>query len=485
MPANDLGSAIHRLRRAALLDGGAGLTDGQLLDRFVSGRDPAAIEALVRRHAPMVWGTVRRVLRDHHDAEDAFQATFLVLARKAASVVPRELVANWLYGVARQTALKARATAARRRGRERQVERMPEPAVAEQDRWDDLLPLLDQELSRLPDAYRVVTVLCDLEGKTRREAAGQLGLPEGTVASRLARGRALLAKRLAGRGVVLSAGALAAVLSQQASSAVVPTSVVSATIKAVRLLAAGQAAATGAITVKVAALTEGVLKSMVLTKVKTAIVVLLLAVAGLGGGGVLYHAKAAETAKARNPVEQRAQKQANSEASTDQPLPTPRGRASVTLRAFIEGNAFWTLTDVDTKNNTISVKWAGRMSLEGLAVAADAKVLLDGKQRRLADLRKGMWVTPKVAAGKPQVTMIVTTTKEADLYVLSAVNTENSSITVTLGNFNVTLPVAKDAKIVIGNKGSRLADLRTGMPIFLTLAPVGDRMAATSIRAEQ
>ena len=125
------------------------------------------------------------------------------------------------------------------------------------------------------------------------------------------------------------------------------------------------------------------------------------------------------------------------------------------------------------------------MSLEGLAVAADAKVLLDGKQRRLADLRKGMWVTPKMAAGKPLVKVIVATTKEADLYVLSAVNTENSTITVTLGNFNVTLPVAKDAKIVIGDTESRLADLRTGMPVSLTLAPVGDLMAAISIRAEQ
>jgi RNA polymerase sigma factor (sigma-70 family) len=168
MAANDLGSVIQRLRRAALLGSGAGLADGQLLDRFVSGRDAAAIEALVRRHAPMVWGTVRRVLRSHHDAEDAFQATFLVLARKAASVVPREMVANWLYGVARQTALKARATAARRRGRERQVERMPEPAMAEQDRWDDLLPLLDQELGRLPEKYRAVLVLCDLDSSACR-----------------------------------------------------------------------------------------------------------------------------------------------------------------------------------------------------------------------------------------------------------------------------------------------------------------------------
>src|SRR5207248_1960127 len=198
-------------------------------------------------------------------AEDAFQATFLVLVRKAASVVPRALVANWLYGVAHRTALKARATAARRKGRERQVAEMPEPAVTEQDLWRDLQPLLDEELSRLPDKYRAVIVLCDLEGKTRKEAARQLACPEGTVAGRLARARVMLAKRLAQRGVTLSGGALAVVLSEKVASAGVPTSVVSSTIKAASLFAAGQTA--DVISAKVAALTEGVVKAMFVTKI--------------------------------------------------------------------------------------------------------------------------------------------------------------------------------------------------------------------------
>src|SRR5206468_7345036 len=140
----------------------------------------------------------------------AFQATFLVFVRKAASIAARELLANWLYGVAHQTARKARATAAKRQVRERQVTEMPEPAVAEQDLWRDLQPLLDEALSRLPDKYRAVVILCDLEGKTRGEAARQLAVPEGTVAGRLARARAMLAKRLAQRGVALSGGGLAA-----------------------------------------------------------------------------------------------------------------------------------------------------------------------------------------------------------------------------------------------------------------------------------
>src|SRR5262249_40851453 len=161
MATSQMSEVIRHLRRAVLLRDGAGLTDGQLLEDYLCRRDEAALAALIRRHGPMVWGVCRRVLRDHHDAEDAFQASFLVLVRKAVSVVPREMVANWLYGVAHQTALKARATTVKRRARERQVIEMPEPAVTQQDLWGDLQPLLDQELNRLPDKYRVAIVLCD------------------------------------------------------------------------------------------------------------------------------------------------------------------------------------------------------------------------------------------------------------------------------------------------------------------------------------
>src|SRR5262249_6980489 len=151
---------------------------------FIERHDEAALAALVKRHGPMVWGVCRRLL-NHHDAEDAFQATFLVLVRKAASVVPRGMVGNWLYGVAHQTALQARRTAARRKAKEVQVTEMPDTQAAPPDQWLDVQPLLDQELSRLPNYYRAVIVLCDLEGRTRREVARQLGVPEGTVAGRL------------------------------------------------------------------------------------------------------------------------------------------------------------------------------------------------------------------------------------------------------------------------------------------------------------
>jgi RNA polymerase sigma factor (sigma-70 family) len=294
MAINPMSEVVQHLRSTALLQDGAGRTDGQLLEDYLSRRDQSAFAALLGRHGPMVWGVCRRLLRNHHDAEDAFQATFLVLVRKAASIVPRHMVANWLYGVAHQTALNARANAARRKERERQVPEMPQPAVCEPDRWRDLQPLLDQELSRLPNRYRVVLVLCDLEGKTRKAAARQLGVPEGTVAGWLARGRAMLAKRLAHRGVALPAGALAAVLSEQASSAGVPAAVVSATLQAAGLLAAGVTAA-GGISVHVTALTEGVMKAMLVSKLKTTMAGLLLVAALLSGAILIYQAQAART----------------------------------------------------------------------------------------------------------------------------------------------------------------------------------------------
>jgi RNA polymerase sigma factor (sigma-70 family) len=268
---------LHHVRAAVLGHQEAGLTDGQLLGCFLERRDEAAFAALVRRHAPMVWTVCRRLLDHHQDAEDAFQATFLVLVRKAHSVVPREMLVNWLYGVAYQTAVKARALAVRRRARERQVMDMPEPQARKPDVWNDLLPLLDEELRRLPDKYRVPLLLCDLEGKTRKEAARQLGWPEGTVAGRLARGRALLAARMARHGLAVSGAALAAVLARNAASAGAPAALVSFTIEAAALVAAGETAA-GVVSPLVVELTEGVVKSMLLHKLKTGVALLSLVV---------------------------------------------------------------------------------------------------------------------------------------------------------------------------------------------------------------
>jgi RNA polymerase sigma factor (sigma-70 family) len=292
-----MNTVIRHLRQAVLLRDGAGTTDGELLASFIDEKDAVAFETLVRRHGPMVLAVCRRVVRNHHDAEDAFQATFLVLARKASSVRPRGMVANWLHGVAYRTALKARTMTAKRQMREKQVKEIPEPATVQQDQWHDLQPLLDQELSGLPEYYRLPILLCDLEGKTIKEATQQLGWPQGTLAGRLARGRKLLAKRLANRGVVLSAGSLAAVVSLNVASADVPTLLMSSTVKAATLIAAGQASIAGMVPAKVAVLTEGVLRAMLLTKLKTATAGLLLVALLCGAVGAIYQTQAAEEPK--------------------------------------------------------------------------------------------------------------------------------------------------------------------------------------------
>ena len=246
----------------------------------------------------MVFGACRRLLGDHHDAEDAFQATFLILARKAASISKRETVANWLYGVALRTALKARGSRTKRRMREMQVTTIPEPEVAEDNLWRELEPLLDLELSRLPQKYRAPVVLCDLEGKTNKEAARQLGCPEGTLSSRLMGARTILARRLARHGMVLSAGFLVVLLSRNSASAFIPTSLLIPTVKAASLATMSHAAIATLINANVAALTKGVLRSMFLTTVsKLTAVVALIAALGFGAGDLVYRIKAAEPAK--------------------------------------------------------------------------------------------------------------------------------------------------------------------------------------------
>jgi RNA polymerase sigma factor (sigma-70 family) len=282
-PLRDL---IPQLRQAVLRGEEIGADDGDLLEAFINCRDLAALEVLVRRHAPMVWGVCRRVLAGHQDAEDTFQATFLVLVRKAASVRPRGMVGNWLYGVAHRTALKARATAAKKKAREEAMAEIPETRPEGDGPWAALLPALDRELSRLPGKNRSVIVLCDLEGKTRKEAARHVGLPEGTVASRLARARGMLASRLARCGAVPSAGALAALLAQGVASACPPPLLTASALKSACLVAAGKAAA-GSVPAQVAGLSERVVRGMLLNKVLQVTAVLLLVGVATGTGVVV------------------------------------------------------------------------------------------------------------------------------------------------------------------------------------------------------
>jgi RNA polymerase sigma factor (sigma-70 family) len=267
--------------------------DAHLLERFVRHRDEAAFTALLRRHGPLVWGVCRRVLPEEHAAEDAFQATFLVLVRKAGSVSKQASVRSWLYGVAVRVAVRARRRDSLRRARERLAPARRTDAAPAEAVWEDVRPILDEEIRRLPEKYRLPVVLCYLEGRTNDEAARILNCPRGTIATRLARARQRLRGRLARRGLALSAGALAALLSENPLSAALSPALLRGTTR-VALLVAGGTTAAAAVPASITTLTEGVLHAMSLTKLMTALaVVVALTLAG-GVGVCAYYLRAQE-----------------------------------------------------------------------------------------------------------------------------------------------------------------------------------------------
>jgi RNA polymerase sigma factor (sigma-70 family) len=273
--------------------------DPELLQRFLGEQDEAAFEAILRHHGPMVLDVCRGVLANEADAEDAFQATFLVLARKAASIRKAATLASWLHGVAYRTALKARAGSAQRRKHEAHV---PERPASGPDSltWTEVRGVLHEELSRLSERYRGPLVLCYLQGKTQDEAAALVGLSKGTLKRRLERGRALLRERLVRRGLGPAALLLASGWPAATATAGVPQALVVSTVKAALLTAAGRAVTAGLVSAQAAALSEGVLHAMWLAKVKgTAAVLLIVGLMALGGGAMTYHTVAAQKAAAR------------------------------------------------------------------------------------------------------------------------------------------------------------------------------------------
>jgi RNA polymerase sigma factor (sigma-70 family) len=292
---------LYLRRLGGSVAGEGALEDAQLLHRFLASRDESAFTTIVQRYGAMVWGLCVRRLGETAEAEDAFQATFLVLVRKAASLHGSQSLGPWLYGVAYRTALKLRGKRARRIAREAAL---PEQ-LAEQrpeEIWSDLRPILDEEVNRLPEKYRLPVVLCYLQGLSSEEAAQRLGCAKGTIFSRLSRARDLLRPRLARRGLDVSAGALAVVLAENAAlRAAVPTALREITIRTSLLLAAGTAGQ--AMSASLAALVEGVVRSMFLSKVKFAAIVLLaLGLAGTGAGFLGHRSDAEQPASKPKPA---------------------------------------------------------------------------------------------------------------------------------------------------------------------------------------
>jgi RNA polymerase sigma factor (sigma-70 family) len=288
MAKQPLNGVLQYLRTAAAVHTNRELPDRDLLDRFVSACDEGAFTVLIERHGPMVLGVCRRALPNFHDAEDACQATFLVLARKAASVRKKTSLSNWLHGVACRAAANLKRDHARRRTRERGVDPPAPKDPAAEVSWREVQAILDEELQRLPARYRAPMILCYLDGMTRDEAARRLGVSPTTLHGRLERARGLLRQYLTKRNLTLGSAMSAAVLAESvAQAALAPTFVVSST-KAAMLLAAGRAFTHGVVATHVLALTQEVLKTMFLTKLKLGTAAVLCAVLFVGVVGGLF-----------------------------------------------------------------------------------------------------------------------------------------------------------------------------------------------------
>jgi RNA polymerase sigma factor (sigma-70 family) len=299
----------------------AAMTDSELLERFVSQRDETAVEVLVRRHGPLVFGVCRRVLHNVHSAEDAFQATFLILARKAPSLVRRERLGSWLYKIAYRLALRARANEVRRQQREAQAARRRPDSASHATSPGDLVVALEEELQRLPARHRDPLVLCYLEGKTNQEAAQVLRCPSGSMSARLTQARERLREGLARRGFVVPAAGVAGLLASAAAEAAVPLPLVSNTVRAALWFAREEATCAAAVSGQAVALARGAVRTMFLNKVKIAAAVLLAtAMLGTGATMLLQAAPPAGPPAPAAPPQPREERPARAEAA-DAPLP--------------------------------------------------------------------------------------------------------------------------------------------------------------------
>jgi len=287
MPDRPIEVLVRHIHRMIGEITGPDHSDRVLLARFIAQGDHAAFTALVHRHGPMVRGVCQRLLGPSADVDDAFQATFLLLVRKAVSIRKADSVASWLYGVAYRVARGIRNGVARRHAMERKaVQRAPDdPGMLAA--WREVCVLLDEELQRLPEKYRAPLVLCYLEGLTRDEAARQLGWSLRTACRRLTKARELLRARLARRGLTLSAGLLAAVMTEHVAAGV-PITLLNATLRGAILVAAGELIASAA-SGRVAFLVQEGLQIMLWTKLQ-AVTVIAFVLAGVAAAGLFLSA---------------------------------------------------------------------------------------------------------------------------------------------------------------------------------------------------
>jgi RNA polymerase sigma factor (sigma-70 family) len=473
-----LQDVVHHLRHLTGPQTAPAPSERELLDRFIADRDEAAFAALVERHAPMVLGVCRRVLRHAHDAEDACQATFLVFARKAASVRKRESLASWLHGVAYHVATRLKRDLARRGAREALRPEAAQADVAVEACWRELRGLLDDELARLPARYRSPLVLCYLEGRTRDEAAQQLGWSLTTFRGRLERGRERLRARLIRRGLTLSAALFAGALGESSASAAPPPAFVVRTVKAALLYAAGRAAPDG-FSVQAVALAEGVLKTMLLSKLKFVTAALVaLAVLGASAAGLMQRALADKPAAA--PAQQPAAERPADPPAKAKPEPDVQPVVEKKKDEAPPTAVSGVVTALDALKGTLTVEH--RQGTDTFNVATDAKINIDGKPGQLAALPVGAIVTLTQFVDAKTAGSVQAGGRSYFGNLVTAVDAGRNTITIKDRDTEMTFGVAPDACITVDGKHTKLAAVPVGS--FANVSLAADQQTARSIGAD-
>jgi RNA polymerase sigma factor (sigma-70 family) len=444
-----LNRAVDFIHRWAALPVAGQRTDRQLLNRFAEDGDQASFGELVQRHGPLVWGVCRRVLQNDHDADDAFQATFLVLSRKASATCWHESVKHWLYEVAYRVALRARASRDRRRDQEREAASAGRTDVPGEVSWRDVQLALDDELHRLPAKYRAPLMLCYLEGQTQEEAARQLGCSVAALHGRLWRARELLRERLARRGLELSAVLLAAMIASNAPAAV-PSALLTATVHAGVQMAAGQAASS-LVSARVLELTEAALRTMFLGKIKVISAFVIGLALLVAAGSAIAHFYLPDRPK--------------------QQLATPE--ATPTVGGVIRSVGF-------SGSLVSSVTLYGHEETFTFAKSLEP-TLDDGTAMKRRDIGPGTYVRLTLADDKKTVTALAAI-RPGVSGAVKDMDDAKKTITLTDRSGEHVFPVAADAKVVVNGKEAKLADVKNGMAVHLQLSL--DRKIVHGIRTQ-
>jgi RNA polymerase sigma factor (sigma-70 family) len=509
MAENALDGLLQHFRKTAAVHASRKLSDRELLERFAGVRDEAAFTVLLERFGPMVLGICRRALPSFHDAEDACQATFLVLACNARSVRKKASLSSWLHGVACRVAARLKRDQARRRIREQRQNLQVQIDPAAEVSWREVQVILDEELERLPERYRALIILCYLECRTRDEAANQLGLPPSTVHGRLERARDLLRARLAERGLTLGAVVFAAFLAESSSQAGLSAAFIRSSIEAAKLFASNQVLAKNAAGAQVIALAQEVLTGMFITNLKLGSVAVLCAT--MIGTVIVGSLSSISTAQEVMPETVQMDPNVNHQDASRNVQEMKSEKWSGTLA----------LKSVDLVNETLvarpleiepdRTRYSFRSGSWQLVVKPTTRITIDGREAKLVDLQsvlplhegdgdaepdgpRVILVDAELETAKKDpkenkrngVALRIDATGRPESGVAQAINTGKNTLTlkriarvsrvyggeVIYPEFVQEMVLAKNVRVTINDRGALLSDLQPNMKVTLQMSAV-------------